>query len=83
MPIPNFAILQQNNVYLYSTCVFWFLDNTYAQNFLYNFSNIGIEDVQDYQKEVALGKVILDTNFHRDQVLTNRELEDGRNVSQH
>ncbi len=67
MSIPNFRLLQKKNVYLYSTCVFWFLDNAYAQSFLYNFSNYGIEDIEDHLKEVALGEVFQDTNIHRDQ----------------
>jgi hypothetical protein len=45
MSIPNFRLLSEKNVNVYSTCVFWLLDKTYAQNILYNFSNYGIEDV--------------------------------------
>ena len=34
MSIHNMTVLNEKNVNLYSTCVFWFLDNTYAQNIL-------------------------------------------------
>jgi hypothetical protein len=39
MSISNFRVLNERNVNLYSTCVFWLLDNTYARNIVYNFSN--------------------------------------------
>jgi hypothetical protein len=78
MSIPNFRLLHENNVNLYSTCVFWFLDNTYAQNILYNFSNYNIEYVQDYLKEVALGEAFPDTNIYGDAVFTKRKSESER-----
>ena len=47
MSIPNFRLVNEKIVNVYSTCVFWLLNNnTYAQNILYNFSNYNIEDVK-------------------------------------
>ncbi len=66
MSIPNFRVLNERNVNLYSTCVFWLLDNTYAQNSLYNFSNYYIADVQDYLKDVPISDLFPGTNFSRD-----------------
>ncbi len=71
-------LLNEKNVNLYSTCVFWLLDNTYAQKTLQNLSNYGIEDVQDYLKEVPIGDVFLDTNISRDEIFTKRKSETER-----
>jgi hypothetical protein len=54
------------------------LDNTYAQNILYNFSIYGIDDVQDYLKEVPIRDVFLDTNISRDEIFTKRKSDSGR-----
>ena len=70
MSIPNFRDLNERNVNLYSTCVFWLLDNTYAQNILYNFSNYSIDDVQDFLKEVPMSDLFPCTNICRDAVFT-------------
>jgi hypothetical protein len=52
------------------------LDNTYAKNILYNFSNYGIADVHDYLKEVPIGDVF--TNISRDAIFTKRRSETER-----
>jgi hypothetical protein len=79
MSIPNFRVLNEKNVNLYSTCVLWLLDNTYAQNILYNFSNYYcIDDVKDYLKKVRIGDVFPDTNISRDEIFTKRKSEWGR-----
>ena len=65
-----FRDLNERNVNLYSTCVFWLLDNTYAQNILYNFSNYSIDDVQDFLKEVPMSDLFPCTNICRDAVFT-------------
>ena len=70
MSIPNFRDLNERNVNLYSTCVFWLLDNTYAQNILYNFSNYSIDDVQDFLKKVPMSDLFPCTNICRDAVFT-------------
>ncbi len=70
MSIPNFRVLNERNVNLYSTCVFWLLDNTYAHNILYNFSNYNIDDVQDHLKEVLISELFPGTNISRDEVFT-------------
>jgi hypothetical protein len=40
---------------------------------LYNFSNYGIEDVQDYLKEVPICDVFPDTDISRDAIFTKRK----------
>ena len=70
MSIPNFRDLNEKNVNLYLTCVFWLLDNTYAQNILYNFSNYCIDDVQDYLKELPIGDLFPETYISRDEIFT-------------
>ena len=54
---PTFRHVNSFNINLYSNCVFWFLDNTYAQNFLFNFSNYAVEEVQAYLKNVAMSDI--------------------------
>jgi len=76
--IQNFRVLNEKNVNLYSTCVFLLLDNTYAQNILYNFSNYCIDDVQDYFKEVHIGDVFPDTSISRDKIFTKRKSDSER-----
>jgi len=78
MSIPNFRDMNEKNVNLYSTCVFWMLDNTYAQNILYNFSNYCIDDIQDYLKEVPIGDVFLGTNISRDEIFTKFKSDSER-----
>ena len=73
MSIHNFRLVNEKNVNLYSTCVFWLLDYTYAQKILYNFSNYLIEDVQDYLKKVPIGDVFPDTNISRDAFFTKHK----------
>jgi len=62
-------------VTLYSICVFWLLDNTYAENILYNFSNYGIDDVQE---KVPIGDVFPDTNISRDAIFTKVRTDSER-----
>ena len=78
MSIPSCRVLNEKNVNLYSTCVFRSLDNTCARNILYNFSNYGIEYVQDYLKEVPIGHVFPDTNISRDATFKKRESDTQR-----
>jgi len=56
------------------------VDNTYAQNILYNFNNYGFEDVQDYLKEVPIGDVFPDTIISRDEIFTKYILDTERNI---
>ena len=78
MSIPNFRDLNERKVNLYSTCVFWLLDNTYAQNILYNFSNYSIDDVQDFLKEVPTSDLFPCTNISRDEVFTKLKSDSER-----
>ena len=78
MSIPNFRDLNEKNVNLYSTCVFWLLDNTYAQNILYNFSNYIMDDVQDFLKEVPVGDLFPETYISRDEVFTKERSDSQR-----
>ena len=78
MSIPNFRDLNEKNVNLYSICVFQLLDNTYAENILYNFINYCIDDVQDYLKEVPIGDVIPETNISRDKIFTKVKSDSER-----
>ena len=78
MSIPNFRVLNEKNVNLYSTCVFGLWNNTYTQNILYNFSNYCIDDVQDYLKEVPIGDVFTNTNISRDEICMKRKSDSKR-----
>ncbi len=73
MSFPHFRVLNEKNINLYLTCVFWLLDNTYAHNILYNFSNYDIEDVLDCLKEIPVGGVFPETNISRDEIFTKRK----------
>jgi hypothetical protein len=64
----------RDRIFILNTRI-WYLDNTYAQSFLYNFNNYGIEVVQDYLKEATLGEIFPDTNIHRDQVFMKQKSE--------
>jgi hypothetical protein len=54
------------------------LDNSYAQNFLTNFNNCRIVEVQDYLKEIPLLGVFHDTKEDRSHVVPKAETREER-----
>ena len=69
MSEPSFEEMEKAKINIYSNCVFWLLDNSYAQNFLHNFSNYSVTDVKGILKKLEIQDFFKETDTQRNEVV--------------
>jgi hypothetical protein len=69
MSEPSFEEMDKAKINIYSNCVLWLLDSSYAQNFLHNFSNYSVTDVKGILKKLEIQDFFKETDTQRNEVV--------------